>query len=163
MQEILSKIGFNWELAVANLVNFLIIFWLLKRYAFGPIGRAIKNRQDKINQGLEDAQKAKSELMMAQQNYESTLAQARHEAQNILAKAHERAEAMAVKARTEAEEAATTILKEGRLRAEQERQRAEQDLSARVAEVAVDLTEKIIKEKVSLKSDKEFLKNILKN
>jgi F0F1-type ATP synthase membrane subunit b/b' len=61
--EILGKIGFDWQVALANLVNFLIIVFLLKKFAFKPIAKIIQDRQNKINEGLENAKKAAEEAM----------------------------------------------------------------------------------------------------
>src|SRR3989344_45130 len=59
---ILQKIGFDWQVALANLVNFLIILFLLKKFAFKPIGKLIKDRQDKINEGLQKTKEAEARL-----------------------------------------------------------------------------------------------------
>ena len=68
--DILGKIGFDWQVAVANLVNFLIIFFILKRYAFKPIANIIKERQDQVNEGLDNAKLAETNLMQAEQEKE---------------------------------------------------------------------------------------------
>ena len=62
LYEILQKIGFDWQVALANLVNFLIILFLLKKFAFKPIGKLIKDRQDKINEGLQKTKEAEARL-----------------------------------------------------------------------------------------------------
>ena len=51
--EILGKIGFDWQVALASLVNFLIILFVLKKFAFKPIKKLIQERQNKINEGIE--------------------------------------------------------------------------------------------------------------
>jgi len=43
--QILSNLGFDWQIAFANLINFLIILWLLKRYAFTPIKNTLETRK----------------------------------------------------------------------------------------------------------------------
>ena len=62
LYEILQKIGFDWQVALANLVNFLIILFLLKKFAFKPIGKLIKDRRDKISEGLQKAKEAEARL-----------------------------------------------------------------------------------------------------
>jgi len=163
MEEIFSKIGFNWQLALANLANFFIIFYLLKRFAFGPIGCAIKNRQSKIEQGLENAQKAKSELVMAEQNYELKLTEARKEAQGIVAKAHTQVKFMFEKAEVDTKYKVDRIMKDAETRIAKEQHQAEVTLRARAAEVALDLSSKIIKEKIDPSKEKDLIVEILKN
>src|SRR3989344_294671 len=82
--EILQKIGFDWQVALANLFNFLIILFLLKQFAFKPIKKVIDERQIKINEGLENAKKAKTELMMANQNKEKIISDANVAAMAVL-------------------------------------------------------------------------------
>ncbi|MBU4369492.1 ATP synthase F0 subunit B, partial [Patescibacteria group bacterium] len=57
LQRILGNLGFDWRMALANLVNFLIIFFVLKKYAFKPIKEKLEEREKKIKTGLEDAEK----------------------------------------------------------------------------------------------------------
>jgi len=62
LYEILQKIGFDWQVALANLFNFLVILFLLKKFAFKPVGKLIKDRQDKISEGLQKAEEAGARL-----------------------------------------------------------------------------------------------------
>ena len=59
MEEILSKIGFDYRVALANLVNFLIVLWVLQKFAFPKIQIVLAERQAKIRKGLADAEAAK--------------------------------------------------------------------------------------------------------
>ncbi len=80
---ILGKIGFDWQVALANLFNFFIIFFILKRFAFKPIGKMIKERKEAIDKGLEDAEANAKKLKETTEEYEAVLQKARQEA-NIL-------------------------------------------------------------------------------
>ena len=82
---ILANLGFDWRVALANLANFLIIVWILKRFAFKPIEKAIKNREDKIRKGVEDAERAATEFQMAKQTCDKTIEEAKYEANKIIA------------------------------------------------------------------------------
>ncbi len=162
IMEILGKVGFDWRMALANLVNFLIIFWILKRYAFKPIARIIKEREDKIAQGLEDAQKAKSEHQMAQQNYERTMANARKESQDLIAKAHEQGDAMLKKATAETEEKTTKIVNDARALIEKEKKQMSKELEHKTAHIAVQIAQKILGREIDVKGDEKLIKDITK-
>jgi len=56
--EILQKIGFDWQVALANLFNFLIIFFIFKKFGFPYIKKIINERQRKISEGLDKAEEA---------------------------------------------------------------------------------------------------------
>jgi len=59
---ILTKMGFDWQVALANTFNFLIIFFILKHFAFKPIKSAIEKRKNVIQEGLDKAQEAEVRL-----------------------------------------------------------------------------------------------------
>lgn len=162
IMEILGKVGFDWRMAVANLVNFLIIFWILKKYAFKPIQKVIKEREDKISQGLEDATKAQSELQMAQQNYERTLTNARKEAQEVVAKAHEQGDAMLKKATAETEEKTAKIVSDARTLIQKEKTQMGKELEHKTAHIAVRIAQKILGREIDIKSDETLIEDITK-
>jgi F-type H+-transporting ATPase subunit b len=58
MEEILSKIGFDYRVAFANLINFLIVLWVLAKFAFPKIQKVLSDRQARIHKGLRDAEAA---------------------------------------------------------------------------------------------------------
>ncbi len=81
--EVLGKLGFDWKVALANLVNFLIIYFLLRNVVFKKLGHAIKERQEKIQKGLEDARRAESALVVAESEKDSILKDAHKESRGI--------------------------------------------------------------------------------
>jgi len=84
LQEIITKIGFDWRLALANLFNFLIIFWLLKRYFFGPLAEIVNERRSRIEGGLRDAKAAEDALVAANVEEREIIAVAKKEAEEII-------------------------------------------------------------------------------
>ncbi|MGB0757253.1 MAG: F0F1 ATP synthase subunit B [Patescibacteria group bacterium] len=162
IMEILGKIGFDWRMALANLVNFLIIFWLLKRYAFAPIKRTLNKRQEEVGKGLEDAEKARTELVMAKENYEKKMNEARAEAQGIVTKAHEQAESMKQTATEEAEAKVEKIVADARSAIKQERERMERELQAKTVDIALEVAGKILKQKLDPKTESALIKELTK-
>ena len=63
MLEILGNIGFDWPVALANLVNFLIIFFLLHKFVFKPLGKTVEKRKRDIADGLAAADKNQQLLL----------------------------------------------------------------------------------------------------
>jgi len=89
--DVLGNLGFDWKVALANLVNFLIIYYLLRNVVFKKLGHAIKERQEKIQKGLDDAKKAESALVMAESEKEEILKKAQKESKNITEEADKKA------------------------------------------------------------------------
>ena len=133
--EILGRIGFDWQVALANLVNFLIIYWILKRYAFGPIKEVIAKRQAAISEGLDQAQAAETELMMAKQKAEGIIGEAKQEANNLVSEAKQRGDTMVLEAQDRAGKEYDRIVADGSKRLADDQKKAEQELRKQAAEL----------------------------
>lgn len=62
MEELIKSFGINWKLLTAQVVNFAILFWLLKRFAYSPLLGVLKQRESKIREGLSMAKEAEEKL-----------------------------------------------------------------------------------------------------
>lgn len=157
----LAKLGFDWRMGLANLVNFLIIFWLLKKFAFRPIAAKIKEREEKINKGLEDAQKAAAEVTMAKENYEKKINEAKKEANLIIAEASEQGKKLINKASADAEQKAFTIIADAKQVINKEKERMLAEVKKETVELGVAIAEKILKEKLDSKKDEELIQKLI--
>ncbi|MFH1890516.1 MAG: F0F1 ATP synthase subunit B [Candidatus Kuenenbacteria bacterium] len=161
--EILGKIGFDWRMGLANLVNFLIIFWLLKKYAFGPIAKKIKERDEKIQKGLEDSERAASEVMMAKENYEKKINEAKREANLIIAKAADQGKELVNKAAENAQDKAEKIISGAETVIQKEKETMIAEIKEETVEIAIQITEKIIKEKLDKASNETLIKKLIQS
>src|SRR6266571_2368805 len=93
-------------LMIWTLVCFFITFWVLRRYAFGPIQKAIDERRDRIRRSIEEAENARNEARRLLEEHRALIGQARGQAEQILADARKVAESMA----TRAKEAELTLI-----------------------------------------------------
>ena len=106
---ILQKIGFDWQVALANLVNFLIILFILAKFGFKPVKELIQKMQNIISQGLENVRKAETELMMADGKKNQIIEDGRLKADLIVKKAKEDGLIMVENARIKAKEESDKI------------------------------------------------------
>ncbi len=160
--QISANLGFDWRVALANLANFLIIVWVLKRFALKPIEKIIKEREDKIKKGIEDAEKSSTELQMAKQTGEKTIMEARSQANVIIATAQKESEKIIVESKTLKEEQAKQIVAEANKIIQQEKQKMLVDLKKEVANLVIDATEKFIKEDLTKEKQEEIIKKLIK-
>jgi F-type H+-transporting ATPase subunit b len=107
---ILGSVGFNWHVALANFINFLIILFLLNKFFFGKIGKVIDARRTVIERGLSQASDAERALSHAQAEKEEIIAAAHKESKNIVAKASATAEEIATSITAEAADKAHTLI-----------------------------------------------------
>src|ERR1043166_67540 len=90
-------------LMIWTLVCFAITFFVLRKYAFGPIQRVSDERRDRIRRSLEEADTARDEARRLLEEHRALVAQARGDAESILAEARRVADAQRERVREETE------------------------------------------------------------
>ena len=89
----MEKLGINWPLFVAQLINVALLVWLLSTLLFKPIVNMLNERTKRIQEGLGDSDKIKDQLASIKRDYDAEIVKARHEAAGIVSLAQERARA----------------------------------------------------------------------
>ena len=130
-------------LMVWTIVCFAITFFVLKRYAFGPIQKLIDQRRDTIRQSLEDAENSRNEARQLLEEHRALIGQARGQAEEILADARRTADSQRQRVKDETEADRQRRLEETRRQIEAETQRALQQIRAEVAELTLTATAKV--------------------
>ncbi|HEX9996809.1 MAG TPA: F0F1 ATP synthase subunit B [Abditibacterium sp.] len=148
--ELLTQLGIEPRFILISLVGFLVLLFVLMKFAFGPIAATLQARQDKIKGDLDEAQARRDEMVALQKDYESRLAQIEDEARDkiqaavkeaqsardqILSKAHSDAQAIVLRGQEEAQSERAKLLVESRnqivdLATLMARQSAKENLSA---------------------------------
>jgi F-type H+-transporting ATPase subunit b len=100
---ILGTVGFDWHAALANFVNFLIVFVLLYKFVFTKLGKTIDTRSKTIAKGLDDAKESARLLSSAEQEKNAILGDAHNKHVAIIEEASEKAEVLAAEIKKEAE------------------------------------------------------------
>lgn len=143
--EIFKDFGVNPVLLISQIVNFLVILFILKRFMYKPVLDILKKRENQIKEGLKNAEES-----------EKKLAQTLEKEKEVLHKAHEMAQKIVNDAKIEAAETKLKIeeltkkevemmIEQSRQTIEQETKEAEQKLSKRIGQIAVDLLQKSLK------------------
>ena len=130
-------------LMIWTLVFFFITFYVLKRYAFGPIQKLIDERRERIRQALEEADHARGEARKLLEEHRKLIAQAKSEAEGILAETRRVAEANERRMREETEADRQRRIKETRRQVESETRRALEQIRAEVADLSLIAAEKV--------------------
>jgi F-type H+-transporting ATPase subunit b len=130
-------------LMIWTIVCFAIAFFVLRRYAFGPIQSAIDERRERIRRSLDEADKARDEARRLLEEHRALIGQARGQAEEILAEARTVAESMAHRVRQETDADRRRRLEETKRQIEAETQRALQQIRLEVAELTLVATSKV--------------------
>ncbi|HEX9379113.1 MAG TPA: F0F1 ATP synthase subunit B [Gaiellaceae bacterium] len=130
-------------LMVWTIVCFGITFFVLRRYAFGFIQKAIDERRERIHRSIEEAEKARTEARRLLEEHRALIGQARGQAEQILAEARKVAESMARRVKEETEADRQRRLEETKRQIEAETQRALEQIRTEVAELTLIATTKV--------------------
>lgn len=132
---------------------FLLLLVLLRRFAWGPIMKAIKAREDMIHNALDSAEKAREEMKVLQADNETILRKAREERDKILRDARQAYEKMMSDAREKGINEAETLVKRAKEQIEREKVSAINEIKREVAQMAIEVASKVVGE--TLKNDAE--------
>lgn len=161
--EIFQKLGIDWRLLIAQIINFLILLAILYRFLYRPLLKMLSDRTKKIEKGIKDAQDTQIKLAEITEKEKAVLGEAKKEAQNIIMQAEktatEQKEDMKVKAKSEVE----LIVKEAKLQIASEKTNMINEAKKEVAELAIAIAEKILKEKIDRKKDQQIITKSLTN
>jgi len=134
---------------IVQMIVFLILVWFTMKFVWPPITVALDERAKKIADGLSAADKAKTELAVANKRVEAQLSAARDDAAKRLADAERLAQQMVEEAKGRASEEAARIIAAARAEAEQESAKARDVLREQVAGLAVKGAEQILRREVN--------------
>lgn len=131
-------------LMIWTLICFAIAFFVLRKYAFGPIQKAIDARRDRIRQAVEEADNARAEARDLLEQHRALIASAKSDAAGILAEARKVADAQLERAKAEVEEERLRRLEETRRQIEAETQRSLAQIRGEVANLTVEATQRVV-------------------
>ncbi|HJT79733.1 MAG TPA: F0F1 ATP synthase subunit B [Chthoniobacterales bacterium] len=143
MQEIVTTFGLEWPKFLAQLILFIIVYFVLKKFAFGPIIAMLEQRRKLIEEGQLNAQKIKQQLAEAEQRHAEILTKANLEAQSMIDRARESASMVADKKMQEAVASAEQIIAKAREASELEYERSMDQLKRELGHLVVETTAKV--------------------
>jgi len=130
-------------------VVFLIVVFVLGRFAWGPILAALREREDSIQNALESADKAREEMGNLKAENDKLLQEARAERDQILKSAKETADKMINEAKDQASVEADKIVQSAQQSIQLEKQAAIAELKTQVANISLDISERILRQELS--------------
>ena len=158
----IGALGVSGTALLIQLVTFLLVYVVLRKWAIGPIVAMLQTRRETIENGV----KLGEEMKVERAKFDKTVAQelhaARAKADAIVADAEVAAREAVRSAEETAQTKAAAIVKEGKERGEQEVARARKKLESELVGLVSDATEAIIGEKVDTKKDAALIDRALK-
>ncbi|MCM1071324.1 MAG: F0F1 ATP synthase subunit B [[Clostridium] fimetarium] len=156
----LFKVDFG--LTIWMFVSFLILFFLLWKFAWPAIIKGIDGRADLIDKGVEYAQNAKEQLDNAQEEARKEIAKARHQQADIIAEANKMKAQIIEQAHDEAKVEAQKVMDAAKVSIEQSRREAEKNLRDQVSQVALEIADRVTRDQMKdTQAQKRLVNSIL--
>jgi len=148
-------------LLVWTLLAFLIVFFILKKYAWTAIIKGLNEREKNIAASISSAEKIKLEMAQLKNDNEAFLIQAREERALLLKEAKETKDKLISDAREEAKAQAAKIVADAQVTINHQKMAAVIDLKNQIGKLVIEVSEKILRRELNNKDEQEiFIKQL---
>ncbi|WP_151892769.1 F0F1 ATP synthase subunit B [Patiriisocius marinistellae] len=154
---------FSPGLFVMQTVLFLVLIFLMVKFAWKPILNSLNDREEGIQGALDAAEKAKLEMANLQADNQKLLQEARAEREAMMKDAREIKAKMIADAKEEATEAANKTIANAQATIEAEKKAAVAEIKAQVANLSIEIAEKVVKNELSNKEKQLALVDTMLN
>lgn len=144
-------------------LTFLLLLFVLRRFAWGPITKALTEREARIEESINSAQKALEEARQIQADNEKARRESEQEAQRILREARETAERLRTEEVEKTRQQLRQMQEQAQAEIEREKQGALSELRSEVADLAIRAAEKILSETLDAGRQKKIVKDFLED
>lgn len=162
MENFLHSFGVDWLRLLWFGILFGVVLYLLRRYAFGPILRAIDERQAGINRSLDDAELAARSVEENRQKAEQVLTDASVQAQEMMRRAEKTGAELHDQARADARAEAVRIVEKARAEIERERAAAVADIRRQAVDLALAAAGRVIERNLDADVNRRLAEETIK-
>lgn len=146
-----------------QMITFALFVWFTMKFVWPPISKALDERQDKISEGLQAAERGKRQLELAEARVSESLKEAKSQAAGILENAKSQSLKMIEEAKTQAKLEGERQLKIAQEQITQQINAAKETLRSQVATLAIQSAEKIIEKEVDAAANEALVEKLIKD
>lgn len=157
-----ASLGINLPLLVAFIINFIVLFFLLRLFLFKPVLKMLDERAKRAKEGMELAEATKKEYEQAKVEVQKQIDRGRQEAQAIIAQTMQTGERLKEESRQEATKQAQLIVDRTRAELEVERDKIVENLRKEFVDISISAAEKVIKETLDKEKHRKLIEETLK-
>lgn len=158
----LGNIGFDWQITVANIINFALVYFVLNKLVFDKLNNVLEERKERITGGLQQADEAKILKEKASNEREDILRDARSEASQIVASARSKENEIIDGSAKKAQIAADEIVASAQQRVLNEHEEMIKSFKNEAAELVVIASQKLATDKLLSQDDYHIAGDILR-
>jgi len=158
----LGTLGFSTSAFIIQLITFVLAFWVIKKFAVTPIVKMLNERRKAIEDGVLLGEKLRKEALDMEEKVSNELSAARNKADEIIDEAKEAAKSAVKAGEEDAIKKADSIIEDARNKTKQEIETAKLKLESEIANLVVDATEVLTREKIDFKKDASLIDQAIK-
>ena len=156
-----ASLGINLPLLVVFIINFIVLFVLLRIFLYKPVLKMLDERTKRTKEGMELAEATKKEYEQAKVEVQKQIEKGRQEAQAVIAQALQTGERLKEESREESTKQAQVILDRTRGELESERDKIVEGLRKEFVDIAISAAEKVIKETLDKEKHRKLIEETL--
>jgi F-type H+-transporting ATPase subunit b len=141
--QLFDTFGVTWPKFISQVILFLVVYLILKKFAFGPVLAMLEERRKRIEEGQLNAEKIKKQLAEAELRYQEVLRKANEEAQKLIEESRSSTEASTQRQLQQAIKDAEEIIAKARTSIDQERGKMVAEVKKEMIDLVVDTTAKV--------------------
>ena len=154
----------EYGLLIFQTIAFLLLMFLLTKFAWKPVLAAIKEREQSIDDALNKAELAKQEMARLTSQNEELMKQARLERDEILKEAKVLKDSIVLEAKTSAQTEGAKLIEKARIEIENQKKAALAELKEQVSSLSIDIAERVLRSQLDDKAkQQDLVANLLKN
>jgi F-type H+-transporting ATPase subunit b len=160
--QIFTNFGITWPKFIAQVILFLVVYWVLNKYAFAPVLKMLAERRRRIEEGQHNAEKIKKQLAEAELRYQEILRKANEEAAKLLDEARAMGDAISQKQLQQAVKDAEGIIAKAHNTIVQERNKMVAEVKQEMVDLVVRTTAKVVGKVITPEDEKRLSEETVK-
>ncbi len=159
----MEKLGLNPIVLGIQLINFLLLLWVLNRLLLQPILRTLDERANRIRTNLQEAERLREEAERQHREYQEQLQRAREDVRAMLAEANAQSERILAQAREQAERERQEALQRAHAEIQREKEQAILELRNEVANLAIIAASRVLGEELDEQKHRRLIESMLQD
>ncbi len=157
----MELMSINWVTVIANVVNVLVFFALMRHFLFKPVNEIIEKRNALIQGDLDEAAKEKEDAIKLKTEYEASIADAKQEAADIIDKAKKASAKEHDEAVAKTQEETAKMIADAKESIEADKEKAMSSLRQEIATIAMAAATQVINRNIDEEANKKYLDDFL--
>jgi len=157
----MEGLGIDWKILLGQVINFLVLLWLLKRFVYKPFLNVLQKRQSQIEQGIKKSREAEESLARIRALTQEVKAASEKKAKELILEAEKKAQEKTKAVMTAAEEEKKRLVESTRAAMEKELVASRDQRQKETVDLALAVSGKFLGQKMDKEQDKKIIEKLV--